>query len=355
MMRKGLLMAAVAASLTVLAGCTGGDEPAAGLLPPVLPAPACAAVAGPLDPAQAALVDALGGAPESPLTPLAQTLAAAAAQSLDTPEAVAAALSAFASSQDPQAFADELTLAGDSLRCAVDQIIAALLELQDAAPAGSPVPGLDEALDQASLLASLLGPEAPAGLDFSALAPVMDALSQALEQIGGPLGIVPVPDTGPIRAAADIQAIALRRSAALIEDVLQLDSAGVITQTQGLATDLIAALENAGSPDLPGIPALPKVSIDPVIAQINEAAALLADPAQAEALFSALQTVLSAQGQNPVAVLSPLVMEALNGAPGSSQVADVLRMLEGGGVSPGGLPVPELGDLLDGLLGLLPG
>ena len=349
---KTFFLAALAASATALSACSGGGGSASGAdtAPKTLSAADCEAVAGPLDPVQAALAgNLLPGGTTFPIdSAVPGLLTAGLSRILDLPDALAGALQGLASSRDPQVLAAALATGGDALLCGVVDIEGALIELnRQAAAAATPIPGLPLALDQVravqeQLQAATLGNGSLPDLSGS-LATLQIVLNQVSAQL--PPGL----NNAGTQFALDAIGVTTSHLALVLQELGQFDGNGVTAELGNTLTALATAISTSPA-------GLPSGLLTPITMALNTVATTVV-PQLATVIvpvLDALEAVLTPQG-NPGQIFQQILAGGLGGAPVGGGFGSLLGLLNGGGITSGGLPIPVLGGLLDTLLGGLLG
>lgn len=350
---KNLALGFAAGSTLLLSACSDSGTSSAGAGAPQTPSvPAYSNTVGPVDPVQGALNTLGSTAAATPVVGASlDRMTDALSCVADSVDILAASLQSLAATQNPAQFALLQARLGPAVTCGADNIVAALEGLVINGPlAGTPAQApLMLAIAQLNVLQAMLDGGSVSSGNLTAvtgqLVTVSSTLSGALTQIP------PVPNAPQVSFLLAAVANSLGDLGSVLTEVGQLDSAG----TSAAITDFVQTLGNSfSSANLTGQGVFDQqfralalqvlAAATPALPQVQAALNTVIGP-----LFTALSTVLGGVGgPNQFAAA---VSGLLAGTPASTALTPVLALLDGGGVTPGGVPVPTLTTVLNGLLG----
>lgn len=330
----------LAASLAITAGCGGGGS-SNGPTSSTPLVPGSNQVAGPADPVQDLLTQLSDGAGDVPvLGDTVSALVGALVSLLDAPDGLASGFQDFLLSQDPQDLITGGQDAGDAILSFAAGLSDTLIQLSEE---GEAIPGLDAVLPQLLALQEMVRDGFTGTSDGGNLTLVTDTLVEIAGSLGALSGQVPpaVQDAPLVGALLATLGQGSQDLATTLDAVGQLDgkatSDALLDSFTHLLTGLTGALPGGFDAQLTG-------AVDSAKDTFSGGLALLLDP-----LFRSLSAVLgpvTGQGAPLNNILPGLLSGNLAGLGGISGLGS---LLEGGGTSSGGLPIPVLGDLLAGL------
>ncbi len=348
---RPLALGFAAGSALLITACSNGGttQPSTSSTPVV---PAYSNTVGPVDPVQGALATLGSTAAATPVVGASlDRMTDALGCVVDSVDVLVASLQSLAQSQDPAQFAQLQARLGPAITCGADNTVAALESLIVGGPlAGTPAQApLTLAIAQLNVLQAMLDAGNISAGNLTAvtnqLVTVSNTLSQSLTQIPA------VPNAPQVSFLIAILANTLGDLGSVLTEMGQLDSAGTSAAIAGMVQTLGNSFSSA---NLTGQDVFDQQfrtaalqvlgATQPVLPQVQSALNTVLGP-----LFTALTTVLGGVGGSNQ--FASVISGLLAGNPAGAGLPPVLELLDGGGVTSGGVPVPTLTTVLGGLLG----